>query len=77
MTGSRRVRFAEAANSLPMVAESYGRRQVTALEGDEDTPGAVDDSWDDVDLTTYDKATVAALYDELQEEEDPDFPEGH
>ena len=63
MAGSKRVRFAEAANTLPTVAESYGRCQVAALEGDEDSPGAVDDSWDDVDLTTYDEATVAALYD--------------
>ena len=41
-----------------------------------DSPGTVDDPWDDVDLTTYDEATVAALYEELQEEEEPDFPEG-
>ena len=59
MTGSRRVRFAETANTLPTVAETYGRRQVAALEGDEGSSGAVDDLWDDVDLTTYDEATVA------------------
>ena len=76
MAGSNRVRSAEAANTLPTVAESYGRRQVAALGGDEDSLEAVDDSWDGVDLTTYDEATVAALYDKLQEEEDPDFLEG-
>ena len=59
--GPKKVKFAEAANTLPTVAESYGRRQVATLEGDTDSPGAVDDSWGDVDLTTYDEATVAAL----------------
>ena len=76
LTSPRRVRFAEAANTLPTVAESYGRCRIAALEGEDDSPWAVDDSWDDVDLTMYDEATVAALYEELQEEEDPDFLEG-
>ena len=73
--GHKKVRFAEAANTLPTVAESYGRRQIAALEGEMDSPGTMDDPWDDMDLTTYDEATVAALYEELQEEEEPDFPE--
>ena len=46
-----------------------------ALEGEDDSFGAEDDSWDDVDITTYDEAIVAAQYEELQEEEDPDFLE--
>ena len=73
---SRRVRFAEAANTLPTVAKSYGRRRIAALDGENDSPGVEDDSWDDVDITTYEEATVAALYEELQEEEDLDFLEG-
>ena len=76
LASPRRVRFVEAANTSPTVSESYGRRGITALEGEDDSPGAADDSWDDVDITTYDEATVAALYEELQEEEDPDFQEG-
>ena len=76
LANPRRVRFAQAANTLPTVAESYGRCRIATFEGEDDSPGAVDDPWDDVDLTTYDEATVAALYEEVQEEEDPDFLEG-
>ena len=70
------MRFAEATNTLPIVAESYGQRRVAAIEEDGDPAGAGDEPWDDVDITTYDEATVAALYQEIQEEDEPDFPEG-
>ena len=82
LASPRSVRFAEAANTSPTIAQSYGRRRIAALEGEDDSPGAEDDSWEDVDITTYDNATVAVassatatLYEELQEEEDPDFLE--
>ena len=75
LASPRRVRFAEAANTSPTVAESYGRSRIAALEGEDDSPGAMDDPWNDVDITTYEEATVAALHDELQEEEDQDFLE--
>ena len=74
--GIRKVRFAEAANTLPIVGESYGQRRVAAIGEDEDPAGAEDEPWDDVDITTYDEATVAALYQELQEEDDSDFHSG-
>ena len=70
------MRFAEASNTLPIVGESYDQRRVAALEEGEHSADVGDEPWDDVDLTTYDEATVAALYQELQEEEDPDFQEG-
>ena len=76
LASPRRVRFAEAANTSPTIAESYGRCRIAALEGEDDSPGAMDDPWDDVDINTYDEATVTALYDELQEEEDQGFLEG-
>ncbi len=76
LTNLRRVRFAEAANTSPTVSESYGRRWIDALEGEDDSPGAGNDVWDDVDITTYDEATVAAMYEKLQEEEEEDFLEG-
>ena len=74
--GPKKVKFAEATNTLPIVAESYGKWHVAVLEGDTDAANVVEEPWDDVDLTTYDEATVAALYEELQEEDEPDFPEG-
>ena len=58
------------------MGESYGQRQVAAIVEDEDSTGAGNEPWDDVDITTYDETTVAALYHELQEEDDPDFHEG-
>ena len=60
------------------MTESYGRRQVAALEEDVGVSGAEDEPWNDMDLTTYDEATVAALYEELQDlpEDGTDFPEG-
>ena len=58
-SGTKKVKFAEATNTLPTVADSYGKRQVAALEGDTDTSGAADEPWDDVHLTTYDEATVS------------------
>ena len=74
--GSRKVRFAEAANTLPIVGESYGQRRVAAIGEDEDPAGTGNEPWDDVDITTYDEATVAALYQELQEEDELDFHKG-
>ena len=74
--GPRKLRFAEAANTLPIVGESYGQRQVAAIVEDEDSTGAGNEPWDYVDITTYNEATVAALYQELQEDDDPDFHEG-
>ena len=68
-SGTKKVKFAEATNTLPIVAESYRKWHVAALEEDTGASGAEDEPWDDVDLTTYDEATVAALYEELQ-----DFP---
>ena len=76
LTGPRKVRFAEASNTLPIVGESYGQRRVAAIEEEEHSANGGNEPWDDVDLTTYDEATVAALYQELQEEDDPDFQEG-
>ena len=49
---------------------------MAAIGEDEDPAGAEDEPWDDVDITTYDEATVAALYQELQEEDESDFHSG-
>ena len=72
------MRFAEAANTLPIVAESYGRQWIATMEEDAGPSGVEDDLLADVDLTTYDEATVAALYEELHDlpEDEPDFYEG-
>ena len=70
------MKFAEATNTLPIVAESYKKQCIAALEEDAGASGAEDDPWEDVDLTMYDEATVAALYEELQDEDEPDFLEG-
>ena len=77
-SGAKQVRFAEATNTLPIVAESYGRWRIAALEEDVGPAEAEDDPLEEVDLTTYDEATVAVLYEELQElpEDEPDFLEG-
>ena len=77
-SGTKKVKFAEATNTLPIVAESYGKRHITALEEDTGASRAEDEPWNDVDLITYDEATVAALYEELQDlpEDGPDFLEG-
>ena len=73
--GAKEVRFVEAANTLPIVAESYGKWRIAALEEDAGPSGAEDDPLDDVDLATYDEATV---YDELHDlsEDELDFFEG-
>ena len=70
------MRFAEAANTLPIVGESYGQQQVAAIVEEEDPAAAGNEPCDDVDITIYDEATVAALYQELQEEDEPDFHSG-
>ena len=76
------MKFAEASQTFPVVNESYGRGKVTAI-ADEAAP--VDNPEDqdllaDVNLTTLDEATVAALYKELQQPDlddvDSDFPDG-
>ena len=74
--GTKKVKFAEATNTLPIVAESYGKRHVAALGEGAGASEAEDEPWDDVDLTTYDENTVAVLYEELQDEDEPDFFEG-
>ena len=76
------MKLAEASQTFPIVNESYGQGRVTAIEEDSTT---VDNPEDQdllagVDLTTLDEATVAALYEELQQpdldDDDSDFPEG-
>ena len=78
----KQVKFADASQTLPVVAESYGRRRVAAI-ADEVEPVDVPDGQDllaDIDLATLDKATVAALYEELQQldllDDKLDFPDG-
>ena len=48
------------------------------FEEDTGPSEAEDDPLEDVDLTAYDEATVAVLYEELQDlpEDEPDFLEG-
>ena len=65
-----------------MVAESYGRRRIAAI-AEEAEPSDVSGGQDllaDVDLATLDEATVAALYEELQQQDlsdgELDFPNG-
>ena len=78
----KQVKFVEAQQTLPVVAKSYGHRHVVALESDGDAPDGQEcsDLLDGVDLATLDEATVAALYEELQEpeedEEEVDFHDG-
>ena len=71
----KQVKFAEAQQTLPVVAESYGRKRIAALDNEGDPSDAQDcaDLLDGVDLATLDEATVAALYEELQE---PDSVDG-
>ena len=76
------MKFAEASQTFPVVNESYGRGKVAAIN-DEAAPADNPEDQDllaDVDLTTLDEATVAALYEELQQPDlddvDSDFPEG-
>ena len=75
---TKKVKLAEATNTLPIVAESYGRRQVAALKEDVGASVAEEEPLNNVDLTTYDEATMAALYEELQDipEDGTDFLEG-
>ena len=72
----------EATQTLPVVAESYGKKRIAAIADDAD-PADTSESQDllaDVDLATLDEATVAALYEELQApdllEDELNFPEG-
>ena len=65
--GTKQVKFAEATNTLPIIAKSYGKRRIAALEEDVGASGIEDDPLEDVDLTAYDEATLAALYEELQD----------
>ena len=64
----KQVKFAEASQTLPVVAESYGKKRIAALADDIDTEDIPEDQdlLADVDLATLDEATVAALYEELQ-----------
>ena len=58
------MKFAEASQTLPVVAESYGKRRVAAIAEEAETVDIPDgqDLLADVDLATLDEATVAALY---------------
>ena len=71
----KQVKFAEAQQTFPVVAESYGWTRIAALESEGDATDVQDcaDLLDGVDLKTLDEATVAALYEELQE---PDLTNG-
>ena len=67
----KQVKFVEAQQMLPVVADSYGRKRVAALESDGGTQDNQDcsDLLEGVDLATLDEATVVALYEELPEPE--------
>ena len=67
----KQVKFAEAQQMLPVVTESYRCKLVAALESDGDPMDVPEcpDLLEGVDLATLDEATVAALYEELQEPE--------
>ena len=54
----------EAQQTLPVVADSYGRKHVAALEGEGDTPDAPDcsDLLDGMDLATLDEAAFGGPY---------------
>ena len=78
----KQVKFAEASQTFPVVNKSYGKGRIAAIN-DETAPTDNPEDQDllaGVDLTTLDEATVAALYEELQQpdedDEDSDFPEG-
>ena len=78
----KQVKFAEANQTLPVVAESYGRRRIAAI-AEEAEPSDLSGGQDllaDVDLARLDEATVAALYEELQQPDlsdgELDFPDG-
>ena len=78
----KQVKFTEANQTLPVVTESYGRRQIAAI-AEEAEPSDLSGGQDllaDVDLATLDEATVAALYEELQQQDlsdsKLDFPNG-
>ena len=82
MAQKKQVKFAEANQTLPLVAESYGRKRVAAIADDTESADIPDgqDLLADVDLATLDEATVAALYEELQQpdllDDELDFPDG-
>ena len=60
----KQVKFAEANQTLPVVAEGYGGRRVAAIADDAeplDVPNG-QDILANVDLANLDEATVAALY---------------
>ena len=67
---------------VPVVLESYGWKRVATIANDMDPTDAPEcqDLLADVDLATLDKATVAALYEELQApdllDDELDFTEG-
>ena len=78
----KQVKFAEDSQTLPVVAESYGNRSVATIAEEAETFDIPDgqDLLSDVDLATLDEATVAALYEELQQpdlsDDELDFPDG-
>ena len=79
----KQVKFAEASQTLPVVAESYGKKWITAIADDTDPDDTSEDQnlLVDVDLAALDEATLAALYEELQAtnllEDGLDFAEGN
>ena len=81
-TRRKQVKFAEASQTFPVVNESYVKGRVTAIEEDSTTMDNPEDQdlLAGADLTTLDEATVATLYEELQQPDlddgDSDFPEG-
>ena len=76
----RQVRFsAEAHQTLPYVSDGHNRGRVAAIE---DATEDIDPQ-DEMDFTTLDDQTIAALYEGLADEppeeevpEEEDFPEG-
>ena len=62
----------------PSLPRATGSGKLQHSKRTPDRPGPEDDPLDDVDLATYDKATVATLYDKLHDlpEDEPYFFEG-
>lgn len=67
-TLTRTSQMAEAHQTTPTVTEGYGK---VATIADED---AGEDILDEVDLSTMDDATISALFDEMQIEDDEEDP---
>ena len=55
--GRKQVKFAEAANNLPVVAESNARGRWLAIKEDQGPSGVEEDPLAEVDLAALDEAT--------------------